>query len=274
MIGKRLGLEGKVVAVTGANRGIGKSIALAFAQEGADVAIGDLRITDEVGNVISGLGRKYVCKRMDVSKKNEVMEFVNFVKEELGKIDIMVNNAGVRLFAGYPSEDLPEEKWRRVLDVDLSGVLFGCQEAAKAMIGRGGNIINIASISGANAYPMRVAYCTAKAGVIHLTKVLAVEWARYNIRVNAIAPGFVETDMVLNAIKSGLLHKKEVEKRIPLHRLGRPKEIAAAAVFLASDEASYITGETLFVDGGYNAYGDGAAMKKWADLMESEGKVG
>jgi len=264
-------LKDRVVVITGGSKGIGRAIALAAAREGADVGIGDLLPAEEVESAVSDLGRKCVWKITDVSRKNDVAELIGLATDEFGRVDVMVNNAGVRLFEAYRSEELPEAQWRKVLDVDLTGVLFGCQEAAKVMIKQGGgSIINIASISGANAYPMRVAYCTAKAGVIHLTRVLGVEWARHNIRVNAIAPGFVETDMVLTPLSKGLLDKEVLIKRIPQRRLGTPEEIAQVAVFLASDEANYITGETVFVDGGYNAYGDGAAMKPWADLLKEE----
>ncbi len=250
-------LEGKVAIVTGGSRGIGKAIALAFAREGADVVVAvdrDIKGAKDVIAEVERIGRRGLVVRADVSRKGEVDEMVEKTVDEFGKIDILVNNAGIAQV--IPSLEVEESEWRRVIDINLSGVFYCSQAAGKVMARQmEGNIINIASISGAAAYPMRAAYCSSKSAVIMLTKVLAIEWAKYNIRVNAIAPGYVETKLVQDLVSRGVLDVEALKRRIPMRRLAKPEEIAKVAVFLASDDSSYITGETIFVDGGWMAYG-------------------
>ena len=253
-------LVDKVAIVTGSSRGIGKAIALAFAKEGADVVVNfvrNLQAAEETAEQVRALGRQAMVVRADISERDEVNRMVKKVVEKFGKIDILVNNAGVVTLG--PAEELSEKAWDRDINIDLKGVFLCSQAVGKVMIKRGGGvIINISSMAGRVALPKHAAYCAAKAGVIALTQVLAVEWAKYNIRVNAIAPGFIETEMVTELIAKGIRSKEEQEgirRNTPMRRLGSPEEIGALAVFLASEESRFITGETVFIDGGYLAYG-------------------
>jgi NAD(P)-dependent dehydrogenase (short-subunit alcohol dehydrogenase family) len=169
-------------------------------------------------------------------------------------VDVLVNNAGRTLVAA--SESVPEDDWRRTLDLNLTACFVLSQEIGRSMLARGrGSIINISSVTGAVAFPRRVAYCVSKAGLDMLTRVLAVEWAARGVRVNAIAPGYVATEMVRELSAGGVLDEAALARRTPLGRLATPEEVAEAAVFLASDAASYVTGTVLRVDGGWTAYG-------------------
>jgi 3-oxoacyl-[acyl-carrier protein] reductase len=250
-------LKDKVSLVTGASRGIGKSIALALAGEGSHVALNcstSIEAAREVADEIQGLGRSTITIQADVSVKSEVDAMVKKVLGEFGKIDILVNSAGMSVVGA--SEELEETRWRRGIDVMLTGVFFCSQAAGREMIKRGsGKIINIASVNGIGAFPERVCYSCAKAGVMQLTKVLGCEWARYNINVNAIAPGYVKTQLVEDLAEKGTLDTGEISTRTPLGRLAEPEEIAAAVIFLASDDSKYMEGQTLVIDGGWSAYG-------------------
>jgi len=249
-------LENKVALVTGGGQGIGRAIALAFAREGADVVIGEIDMTsaEKVVAEVKALGCRAMAIKADVSIKNEIEKMVEAVTKEFENIDILVNNAGVSVVA--PSEELEESRWDKGIDVDLKGVFLCSQIVGKGMIKRKkGNIINIASIAGIVALPPRATYCSAKAGVIMLTKDLACEWAKYHINVNAIAPGYVKTEMVEDLIRKGQYDEDALAKRAPAGRMGVPEDIANAAVFLAADGSNYITGHTLVVDGGWSAYG-------------------
>jgi NAD(P)-dependent dehydrogenase (short-subunit alcohol dehydrogenase family) len=250
-------LKDKVSLVTGASRGIGKSIALALAGEGAAVALNCSASVDaarEVAKEIRGLGQRATIIQADVASKTEVDAMVKRVVGEFGKIDILVNNAGISVVGA--SGELEESRWRRGIDVMLTGVFFCSQAAGKEMIKQGsGKIINIASVNGIVAFPERVCYSCAKAGVIQLTKALGCEWARYNINVNAIAPGYVKTYLVEELAEKGTIDVEELAKRTPLGRLAEPEEIAAAAVFLASEDSKYMEGQTIIIDGGWTAYG-------------------
>jgi NAD(P)-dependent dehydrogenase (short-subunit alcohol dehydrogenase family) len=250
----------RIAIVTGSSRGIGKAIALAFAKEGANIVVvshADARGADLTGADIRALGRQAYVVRADVSKKVEVDQMVKQVLDRFGKIDLLVNNAGV--VSVCPAELLSETDWDRDVDTDLKGVFLCSQAVGKMMITQNkGNIINVSSIAAKVALPGHSAYCAAKAGVIALTRVLAVEWAAYNIRVNAIAPGFVGTELVSQMVAKGLRKKEEqdaIERRTPLKRMAAPEEIAQLAVYLASEESSYMTGETVLMDGGWLAYG-------------------
>ena len=242
---------------------MGRAMALAFADEGADVAINeiDMALAEKVVSEVIAKERRALAVKADVSIKAEVEAMVTTIVKELGRTDILVNNAGVSMAAR--SEELEEEDWDKALDVDLKGVLLCSQMVGREMIRqKRGNIINIASIYGLFGVPWRAAYCSAKAGVISLTQTLACEWARHHINVNAIAPGFIRTDMVKDFIQKGIFDEKAIAGRSPAGRLGEPKEIANAAVFLASDESSFITGHTLVVDGGWSVYG---YLQSWLD---------
>jgi NAD(P)-dependent dehydrogenase (short-subunit alcohol dehydrogenase family) len=173
---------------------------------------------------------------------------------ELGRLDILVNNAGV--VGPGPSEELSEAEWDRVVNVDLKAVFLCSQAAARTMLSQGrGKIVSIASIAGWAGFPRRASYSASKAGVISLTQTLACEWAKRGVRVNAVGPGYTETEIIKQGAALGVLTVADIERRTPMGRLATPDEIARAVVFLASDEASYITGQTLFVDGGWTAYG-------------------
>ncbi len=250
-------LEGKTALVTGASRGIGRAIALAFTREGADVAVNcssSIKEAEQVAREIKELGRNALIIKADVADKPSVEKMVGETVKQLGKIDILVNNAGIATIG--PSESLEEKVWRRGIDVMLSGTFFCSQSAGREMIKQGGGkIINIASINGIVAFPERASYCSAKAGVMALTKVLASEWAKYNINVNAIAPGYVETELVNNLASRGKLDIDELKKRTPGGKLTTVEDVAEAATFLASDAAKSINGQTIVIDGGWTAYG-------------------
>lgn len=248
-----LSLEGKVAIVTGGRRGIGKAIALVFAEAGANVAVADAVVDDgqleAVAKEIQGLGRSLAIQ-VDTTRKADVDNMVQKAINELGGVvNILVNAAGISTRA-TPME-ISEEQWDRVMDIDLKGCLFCAQAAGKRMIeqGKGGNIINISSIQGIKANVKRAGYGSAKVGLIMLTRQLAIELGLHNIRVNTIAPGIIRTDMTRDIWSDSEMSKQWLAM-IPMNRLGEPTDIANAALFLASDAASYISGVTLCVDGG------------------------
>jgi NAD(P)-dependent dehydrogenase (short-subunit alcohol dehydrogenase family) len=261
-------LEGKTAIVTGASRGIGRAVALALAREGADVAVNYSSSVKEAGKVaeeIRGLGRRSIVVNADVSNRADVEKMVSETIEQFGKIDIMVNNAGMAVVG--PSEKLEENLWRRGIDVMLTGTFFCSQAAGKEMIKqKSGKIINIASINGIVAFPERACYCSAKAGVMALTKVLACEWAKSNINVNAVAPGYVQTDLVTNLAAQGTLDVDELAGRTPNGRLAGCEDVAGAVVFLATDESKHIMGQTIVIDGGWTAYG---YLESWLRVAKS-----
>ena len=248
-------LKRQAAIVTGASRGIGRAIALALAKEGADVVVNyssSAKEAEKVAQEIRELGQRSIVIKADVADKTAVENMVNETVKQFGKIDILVNNAGMAIVGA--SEKLEENVWRRGIDVMLTGTFFCSQAAGKEMIKRkSGKIINIASINGIVAFPERASYCAAKAGVMALTKVLASEWARYNINVNAVAPGYVVTDLVTNLAAEGTLDVSELAGRTPNGRLAEGEDVANTVVFLASEAASYVTGATIMVDGGWTA---------------------
>ena len=256
-------LKNKVALVTGGGRGLGRAMALAFAKEGANVIINEINIeaSERVSGEVKKLGCQSLSIQADIANKTEVVEMVKTILKKFGKIEILVNNAGINMVA--PSVELEEDGWDRALNINLKGVFLCSQAVAKEMIKqKRGNIINIASIYGLFGVPERAAYCASKAAVVSLTQTLASEWARYNINVNAIAPGLTRTDMVQDLINRGIFDEKGISGRSPAGRLGEPDDIANAAVFLATDESRYITGHTLVVDGGWSAYG---YLQSWLD---------
>jgi len=249
-------LKDRVSLVTGASRGIGKAIALALAAEGADVALNcskSVAEAEKVAREIKALGRRAVVIQADVADKAADNKMVKKVVTDFGRIDILVNNAGMSVVGA--SAELEEDRWRRGIDVMLTGVFLCSQAAGKEMIKqRSGKIINIASVNGIGAFPERVCYGSAKAGVMHLTRTLGCEWARYNINVNAIAPGYIKTQLVEDLLAKGVIDESELARRTPAGRLGECGEIADAVVFLASEQSKYIVGQTIVVDGGWSAY--------------------
>jgi NAD(P)-dependent dehydrogenase (short-subunit alcohol dehydrogenase family) len=232
-------LAGEVAIVTGAGQGLGAAIADALEREGALVARTDIEGADV---------------ELDVRDRRSVEQAVVAVATTLGEPSVLINNAGLNRIG--PSEELEEALFQEVVDVNLTGTLRCCQVAGKRMLARGrGSIVNVASINAEVGMPGRAAYCASKAGLVGLTRVLAVEWAPRGVRVNAVEPGYVRTPMIENAIAQGLLAEQDLRDRTPLDRLAEPGEVARAVVFLASKDAAYVTGQTLVVDGGYLAYG-------------------
>ena len=249
-------LKNKTALITGAGKGIGKAIALRFCKEGANVALAGRNIHDltSVSEEIRHNGGRSIIIKLDVTDPESIRKGVEQTVETYGSIEIMINNAGISMT--MPSVDMSPEQWRLAVDTNLSGVFFGCQAAARQMIQQqNGCIINISSTFSRNAAPMRAPYCACKAGVDMLTKVLASEWGTYNIRVNAIAPGYIHTDLVKDLVDRKVLDTEAIKRRTPQNRLGNVDDIADAALFVASDQSSFMTGSVLFIDGGWDAYG-------------------
>lgn len=243
-------LTGKVAVVTGGAQGIGEAIGLTFAQEGADVVIADILDSKarDVAEKILSTGRKSLSFGLDVSKADQVRTMVDGTLDAFGRIDILANAAGI--FIKSPIEQVSEEDWDRVINVNLKGTFLCCQAVGKAMLRQGGgSIVNIASIAGHTPQIHLGAYSPSKAGVILLTKIMAVEWAGRHVRVNAISPGPTATPM-FNAIYESETQLNRRKRAIPMNRFASPEEMARAALFLASDEAAFMTGDTLVIDGG------------------------
>ena len=249
-------LKNKVAIITGARRGMGKTHALTLAKAGAKVVVSDISLKDCLGVVkeIEKNGGEAIAIKCDVSKKKDVDLMIKKTIKKFKKIDILVNNAGIAQF--IPFLKLSEKDWDRTININLKGYFLCAQSCAKEMAKRkSGTIINISSIAmgqtGAG-FSTLVHYCASKGGITAMAEALAVELAPYNIRVNTIAPGVIDTPMVQD-IKNDSKSLKESLERIPMSRMGRPQEISDAVLFLASDNSSYITGSVLVVDGGYLA---------------------
>jgi NAD(P)-dependent dehydrogenase (short-subunit alcohol dehydrogenase family) len=244
-------LTGKVVLVTGAQQGIGAAMACEFAAKGADVAINwldDEGAVQRVADQVRGNGRRAILVRADVGQLEQVKAMVSAAQQGLGPIDVLINNAGI--FPRVPFLEMTEDDWDRVLDINLKGSCFCAQYVAKAMVaaGRQGSIINITSGAALRGSPRGVHYVASKGGVLSLTRAMALELAPYRIRVNAIAPGL--TDTAQPRYGSSEAEIAEMARAIPLGRIAKPDDIARAAVFLASENAGFVTGQTLHVNGG------------------------
>jgi NAD(P)-dependent dehydrogenase (short-subunit alcohol dehydrogenase family) len=250
-----MGFEGKVALVTGAGKGMGKLYAEALARRGAVVVVNDVGLEKaaETAKGLESQGMRTLAVSADVSNHDDVRRMVGKVTDTFGRLDILVNNAGVNPFI-LPSERLKEEGWDRVMNVNLKGVFLCCQAAFPAMkeVG-GGRIVNIASQAGFFGEQGMLPYCVSKAGVLNLTRVLSYEWCHYGIRVNAVAPGFIAGGMN-KPILANTEFVGALAERVPLKRFAEPEEVVAVVIFLCSDEASYINGETITVDGGMTGY--------------------
>ncbi|MEK7509132.1 MAG: SDR family NAD(P)-dependent oxidoreductase [Patescibacteria group bacterium] len=254
-------LTGKVALVTGGRRGMGKAHALALAKQGAKVVITDIDQKEcaPVAGEITSTGGYARCYQMDVSKRADIDRVFDEVIKEFGRLDILVNNAGI--FESKPALEMSEEEWDRTIDTNLKGQFLCAQRAAKEMTKNppagGGRIINISSIASGGVgigFAGATHYAASKGGIIGMTETLAAEWAPLGITVNCVAPGAIDTPMV-RAPGEQLSQEieAEIKARVPLGRIGRPEEVSAAVIFLASEESSYVTGATLYVDGGWLA---------------------
>jgi len=249
-------LKGKVAIITGARRGMGRSHALTLAKAGAKVVVADISLEDcqKVVDEIKSKGGEGLAIKCDVSKKEEVEEMVRKTIERFGKIDILVNNAGIAQFK--PFLEMGEEEWDRTLNINLKGYFLCAQAAAREMVKqKSGVIINIASVAMGQqgiGFSNLVHYCASKGGIVGMTEALAVELAPYNIRVNAISPGMIETPMI-DPVKKDPKMMEAMLARVPMHRVGTPEEVSNLVLFLASDKSSYMTASAVVIDGGWLA---------------------
>ena len=246
-------LEGRVAIVTGASRGIGRAIALAYAEEGADLALAARSKPDleETADLVGRQGGRALVIPTDVTAFAEVEALVARTLTDLGGLDILVNNSGVAKVA--PLAEASVDDWRWMVETNLSGVFYGCRAAAPHLIARRrGKVINIASVLGAVGLPGYTMYSATKGGVIALTRALGVEWARHGIQVNALAPGWFATDMTHPAFADPRVGER-LARDIPMRRIGKPEEIGPLAVYLASAASDFMTGQTIFLDGGHSA---------------------
>ena len=248
-------LKGEKAIVTGGGQGLGKEMALALAEAGADVAVVQrhVEVAEKTAEEIRKLGRDSIAMKVDVSKAEDVKNMVEAVKDKFGKIDILINNAGIA--QAIPALDMTEDDWDSMIDIHVKGTFLCSQMVARKMVEqKKGSIINIASMSGfiVNRPQGQAHYNTAKAAIAHLSKSLAMEWAKYNIRVNAIAPGYMMTDILVPFLRGKM--GDEWLMMSPMGRFGEPYEIKGLALFLASKASSFVTGSVILIDGGYTCW--------------------
>src|SRR6266852_4563680 len=247
-------LTDQVALVTGAARGLGRAISLALAHAGAHVALGlrDVSTADSLQREIEAMGRLALRLQMNMSRPEQIAAAIDKAVDHFGRLDILVNNAGVG--PENPAENVREEDFDLTVSVNLKGTFFASQAAGKVMIRqKHGKIISMSSQAGFAALPTESIYCMTKAAIAHLTKCLAVEWGKYNITVNAVAPTFIRTPGTEPALADPAFHADVLERIAALHRIGEPVDVAGAVVFLASPAASLITGHTVLIDGGWTA---------------------
>ncbi len=250
----RFDLNGQIALITGAGRGLGRAIALALAHSGADVALGlrDVKSHGGLPGEIGALGRRALPLQMDMTRLDEISRAVDDTVARFGRLDILVNNAGVA--PDNLAENYREDDFDLTLAVNLKGTFFASQAAGRVMIRqKAGRIVNMSSQAGFVALPTESVYCMTKAGIAHLTKCLAVEWGKYNITVNAVAPTFIHTPGTEEVLSDSAFRADVTERIAALHRIGEPMDVAGAVVFLASPAASLITGHTILIDGGWTA---------------------
>jgi NAD(P)-dependent dehydrogenase (short-subunit alcohol dehydrogenase family) len=246
-------LKGKIALVTGSAQGLGKEIASSLAQNGCFLVLADIAYPEETAKQIEEIGSRSISVKADISDEAEVKDMVEKAISEYKKVDILVNNAGISQLSYTATEDLPIEEWDKIIAVNLRGTFLCCKHVGKQMIrSGGGSIINISTTAGITGVPRAPAYCASKAGIILLTKSLALEWVRYNIRVNAIAPHYLETELTKGLRASEKVYDGLV-KQIPMRRFAKPGEVVGTVLFLSSPASSYITGTVIVVDGGFLA---------------------
>lgn len=244
-------LSGRVALVTGGNRGIGRGIAMGLAGAGAAVVVAarDQQRTRDTVAEIEALGGAAVAARCDVQRRDDIEAAVERCREEYGHLDVLVNNAGIS--GGGPPERIDEETWDQVLDTNLRAVFQCCQAAYPLLHDGGGKVINIGSEYALFGSPFVTPYAVSKGGVLQLTKSLAIAWARHDIQVNAIVPGWISTDMTA-IVEENPAFRDAIVARTPAGRFGEPHELAGTAVFLASSASDFVTGQSIPVDGGYS----------------------
>ncbi len=251
---RQFSLEGKVAVVTGSTRAIGRAISEGLASAGAAVAVNgrNAESTRAAAAEMSAAGARTLPVAADVSSASDVERLIEITVETFGRLDILVNNAGISPYY-KPAETVTEAEWDEIMRVNLKGVFLCCQAAGRVMIPqKSGRIINIGSIGGQVALPKLLAYTSAKGAVNQLTRALAVEWAQHGILVNVIAPAYLETDLT-KGLRKNPKPRDDLIRQVPLGRLGEPSEVVGAAIYLASDAASYVTGHILNIDGGWLA---------------------
>lgn len=247
-------LSGKTALVTGSARGLGRAIALALANAGADIALGlrDLDVDNGVAGEVEALGRKALRLQMDALDLSQSYRAIDQAIAHFGRIDILVNNVGGGIEG--PLLEVSEVDFDMTLDLNVKSSFFIAQRLARHMVEKGGGtIVNMSSQAGFIALPGEGVYCLSKAAVAHMTKCMAVEWGQHGITVNAVAPTFIETDGTSAALSSPAFKADVIERIAALHRIGQPREVSGAVVFLASPAASLVTGQTLLIDGGWTA---------------------
>jgi NAD(P)-dependent dehydrogenase (short-subunit alcohol dehydrogenase family) len=247
-------LGGKVAMVTGGSRGLGEVAAMALAKAGADVAVCGRKVQDleRVSGAVKALGRRSGAFVLDVTSKAAVQEGVKRILQEWGKVDILVNNAGVNY--RVPVLEYPEEEWDLVINTNLKGYFLVAQAVVPQMIERGyGKVINMSSILGAVALPNQLAYASSKGGVDQMTKVMAIEWAKKGVRVNAVGPTYFETELVAQ-LRNDPERFNFINERTPMGRWGYPHELEGIVIFLAAPASDFITGQTIYIDGGWTIW--------------------